>query len=145
MLTTTYEAYYPDSYKPAHKVQDELVECARAAGLFHRYKPEFSNDSEENVLTQLTSPWLDLGDLPVNYDGRLPESEQKLIFKRSRLPHFMIVPYLLQDSSFDFQAVERFSQYSFKAHGIKETDLNQMLLDMNSLLAPYNIIQNESD
>ena len=57
----------------------------------------------------------------------------------------MIVPYLLQESTFDFEAVRRFGQYSFVGYGIKETDLNQMLIDLNSLLAPYNIIQNESD
>lgn len=64
MLTKTYQDYYPNNYNQPGGLVRELLKVVVAENLVEKYQADFCN-KPTNILTMQSSPWLDLGDLPV--------------------------------------------------------------------------------
>jgi hypothetical protein len=76
MITMTFESYYPKHYVHSVSMKNELLKLIDKQNLIERFRFYFCSD-RYNILTMETSPWLDYGDLPLEYVK--PRSE---IFKK---------------------------------------------------------------
>jgi len=73
MLNKTFKDYYPGVYNINRFKVDEYIKVMEHEQLEAKYGVYLEN-SNENLLTLRTVPWLDMGDLPMSYDKSKSEA-----------------------------------------------------------------------
>ena len=90
IVTKTYNEYYGkfrDQFNP-----DEYMQCVDDDDLLKRFGA-FLEQTEDNVLTKDSMPWLDLGMIPSTHSFMRSESQQVYYVPRNRNPELVYVRY----------------------------------------------------
>ncbi len=90
MITDTFNEYYGkfrDQFNP-----DEYLQCVDDEELVKRFGA-FLEDSEDNILTRDSMPWLDLGNIPTTHSFMRTESQQVYYVPNNRNPDMIFVRY----------------------------------------------------
>ena len=89
-INDTYNEYYGkfrDQFNP-----DEYLQCVDDEGLVERFGG-FLGQSEDEVLTRDSMPWLDLGNIPTTHSFMRTESQQVYYVPNNRNPDLVYVRY----------------------------------------------------
>ena len=90
MITDTYNEFYgkfKDQFNP-----DEYLQCVDDEDMVNRFSA-WLEQSESNLLTPSSMPWLDLGNIPSTHSFMRTESQQVYYVPRNRNPDMVYVRY----------------------------------------------------
>jgi hypothetical protein len=90
LITDTYNEFYgkfKDQFNP-----DEYLQCVDDSDLIGRFNA-WLEESESNILTPSSMPWLDLGNIPTTHSFMRNESQQVYYIPRNRNPDMVYVRY----------------------------------------------------
>lgn len=90
LITDTYNEFYgkfKDQFNP-----DEYLQCVDDEDMIGRFAA-WLEESDGNILTPSTMPWLDLGNIPSTHSFMRTESQQVYYIPRNRNPDMIYVRY----------------------------------------------------